>query len=296
MTPGLAKGPCTLRECFQSPKRLAKAFLKAPFEWRASRRNQRALANHRYKLAICAIFREEAPFLDEWINFHVGVGVDQFYLYNNFSTDDFQSVLKPAIEQGLVTLVDWPHPVGQISAYRDCLAKHGREALWIALIDVDEFLFSPLEKHVPTILERYQDLPGVSVWQAFFGSSGHVRRPSMPVTQAYTMRAGPEVTTVKTIVNPRMVYRVGVHESKFWKGENQDTERRRIVSGMTPVFDTLRINHYWSRSIEDLEQKIRRGDASTPTPRDREWHLAFEHKLNAMPDRVVLERALLRQS
>ena len=42
------------------------------------------------ELAICAIFREEAPFLDEWITFHVGVGAGHFYLYDNFSTDSFR--------------------------------------------------------------------------------------------------------------------------------------------------------------------------------------------------------------
>jgi hypothetical protein len=52
--------------------------------------------------------------------------------------------------------------------------------------------------------------------------------------------------------------------------------------------DLLRINHYWSRSIADLETKIARGDASTPTPRDRDWHLAFERKLNEVEDDAIL--------
>ncbi len=39
-----------------------------------------------HELAICATFREEAPFLDEWISFHIGIGVTHFFLYNNFST------------------------------------------------------------------------------------------------------------------------------------------------------------------------------------------------------------------
>ena len=37
----------------------------------------------RHELAFCAIFREEAPFLDEWISFHLGVGGSHFFLNNN---------------------------------------------------------------------------------------------------------------------------------------------------------------------------------------------------------------------
>lgn len=59
-------------------------------------------------------------------------------------------------------------------------------------------------------------------------------------------------TKVKTIVNPRMVYKVGVHQCKYWTGTDLDTARRPVTSGRAPVLDVLRINHYWSRSLEDL--------------------------------------------
>ena len=125
-----------------------------------------------HELAICAIFREEAPFLDEWISFHVGIGVTHFFLYNNFSTDDFEAVLAPWIARGYVTLTDWPVPVGQVSAYQHCIRLVRGGCRWLALIDVDEFLFSPSTLDIRAILARYSDLPAVEVWQLFFGSGG----------------------------------------------------------------------------------------------------------------------------
>lgn len=266
-----------------------RSLLRLPFVLRARMRDRSVAASYKHKLAICAIFREEAPFLAEWIDFHRKVGVSHFYLYNNFSTDDFRAVLEPYVRAGLVTLVDWPTPVGQLPAYRDCIARHWQDVLWLALIDVDEYLFSPVQQDVTGILDSYRDLPGVCVWQAFFGSAGHQTRPDVPLIEAYTRRAPFSVTSVKTIVNPRLVYKVDVHVSKFWAGENLDTARRRIVSDMQPVMDLLRINHYWSRSIADLDQKVRRGDASTAKLRDRAWHFDFEKKLNEVPDTAILD-------
>jgi hypothetical protein len=250
----------------------------------------------RHELAVCAIFREEAPFLDEWIRFHLGVGVEHFFLYNNFSTDAYAAVLAPWIERGVVTLKDWPVRVGQLPAYRHCLRRARASSRWVAFIDIDEFLFSPLMRDIRPILREHADVSGVTVWQVFFGSGGHDRRPEAPVTFSYLKCAGPGQTTVKTIANPRMVYKVGVHLTKFWGGkEAHDTQRRSIAQGLEPVLDKLRVNHYWSRSIEDLETKVARGDASTAYARRRDWHIAFEQTLNAESDEAIvpLARAIL---
>ena len=240
---------------------------------------------------ICAIFREEAPFLDEWIRFHLGVGVSHFFLYNNFSTDHFEEVLRPWISAGVVTLTDWPVPVGQLSAYRHCLRRARGSCRWLALIDVDEFLFSSATRDIRPILRARAHLPGVVVWQVFFGSGGPVTRPDSFVTFSYRRSAGAARTTLKTIANPRLVYKVGVHLCKFWGAEALDTAGRSVESGQTPVLDELRLNHYWSRSIEDLRVKVARGDASTAHARDLERHIAFERTLNAEADETIIPLA-----
>ncbi len=262
--------------------------MRRPLVWRAKRREQWFARQVPHELAICAIFREEAPFLDEWLEFHAGVGVSHFYLYNNFSTDHFRDVLNPWIDRGVVSLVEWPRAVGQLPAYRHCLRHAWRDCRWIAFIDVDEFLFSPLSLDVRKVLDDYGDLPGVEVWQVFFGSGGRQTRPASLVTESYLRCAGPDRTTVKSIVNPRRVYKPGVHQFRFLDGQAIDSSRRRVLSGQPPVFDRLRINHYWSRSLEDLRIKIARGDASTATRRDLAWHLEFEKTLNELRDESIL--------
>lgn len=163
-----------------------------------------------------------------------------------------------------------------------------RQCRWLAFIDIDEFLFSPQVTDIRNILSRYVALPGIAVWQAIFGSGGHATRPALPVTEAYLKRAPLSQTSVKTIANPRLIYKVGIHVSKYWSGDSLDTLRRPIRRGLSPVLDVLRINHYWSRSIEDLRTKIQRGDASTLAKRDAAWHLDFENSLNAEIDASII--------
>ncbi|WP_369598480.1 glycosyltransferase family 2 protein, partial [uncultured Muribaculum sp.] len=43
----------------------------------------------RHKVSLCLIFKDEEPYLKEWIDYHILIGVDHFYLYNNNSSDRF---------------------------------------------------------------------------------------------------------------------------------------------------------------------------------------------------------------
>jgi Glycosyltransferase family 92 len=61
-----------------------------------------------YDLCVCAIFRDEAPYLKEWIEFHRLVGIQKFYLYNNASTDNYKEVLQRYINKEIVYLTEWP--------------------------------------------------------------------------------------------------------------------------------------------------------------------------------------------
>lgn len=114
-----------------------------------------------YELAIAAIFKNEGPYLKEWIEYHRMVGAEHFWLYNDASTDNWEEVLQPYLEEGIIEVFDWPVPhylnfIGcQIRAYHDALQKALGKTKWLALIDIDEFLLPINEKTVTECLDRH---------------------------------------------------------------------------------------------------------------------------------------------
>ena len=149
-------------------------------------------------LSVCAIYRDEAAYLREWIEFHRLVGVERFFLYDNRSVDDHREVLAPYVERGSSALHDWPMAQGQLPAYEHCIAEHGPESRWIAFIDLDEFLFSPTGQPLPEVLADYEQWPAVGVNWAVYGPSGPRREaeraggrelPRTPATWPPTRRS-----------------------------------------------------------------------------------------------------------
>lgn len=127
-----------------------------------------------YELVICSIFRNEAPWLKEWIDYHLHNGVEKFYLYNHMSTDNYLEVLEPYILERKVELIDWFHtewPKAQLDAMKDAISKVRRKAKWAAMIDVDEFIVCNKRK-ITCFLEPYHRYAGVAMNWQLFGTGG----------------------------------------------------------------------------------------------------------------------------
>ena len=41
------------------------------------------MTSYQYEVSICAMYKNEAKYILEWIEYHLMIGVDHFYLYNN---------------------------------------------------------------------------------------------------------------------------------------------------------------------------------------------------------------------
>lgn len=132
--------------------------------------------SRKYKVTICAIFKNEAPYLKEWIEYHRIIGVEHFYLYNNNSSDDFQDVLQPYINSNKVTLIDFPKQHAQKKAYQDCINKYRKEAEWIGFIDIDEFVVPVKDNNIIDFLNRFKKYPAVKIYWKVFGTSGIIDR------------------------------------------------------------------------------------------------------------------------
>jgi hypothetical protein len=218
-------------------------------------------------LSIGAIYYDETPYLREWIAFHRLVGVEKFFLYDNGNTDDHLEALAPFLEDGTVVLHEWPERPGQMTAYRHLLDTHGHESRWFAIIDLDEFLFSPTFRPVPEILVDYESYPAVVVNWAMFGTSGHRTRPEGLTIETHHLRKEfPDIEQVKSIVDPARTDRVLSPHSFTYTDGFAVTEQRIPIEGppwgKAPVsVERLQVNHYSQRSEEEYVTKMARPQA-----------------------------------
>ncbi|TAE02118.1 MAG: FkbM family methyltransferase [Oscillatoriales cyanobacterium] len=225
------------------------------------------------KLSVCAIMKDEAPYLIEWLEFHKIVGVERFYLYNNNSSDNTLDIIQPYIESGEVVLHDWPFsPKQQASAYEHCLKEYKQESEWMAFLDLDEFLFPTEKESLIEVLEEFDSVAGVGVNTLTFGSSGHNIRPEGLQIENFTKRSTDNFEPnryVKSIVHPEEILRpscphffIPINNEACSVTENKEPLEGSISERLS--VQKLRINHYYTRSKQEMKEKVMRGDAFFP--------------------------------
>lgn len=247
-----------------------------------------------YDVSICAIFKNEAPYLREWIEFHRIVGVDHFYLYNNNSEDDFQSVLEPYVVSGLVTLVEWPHNHKQMECYMDCIARFRDEAKWIGFIDIDEFVVPKSTNHIYDFLRKFERNYGsVCIYWRLFGSSGKVSRNMEKLITEDMVVCWPKYCDLgKCFYNTAFGFRKDSAKARslhhwFWSSwRGIDIPPVNAFGELCfPGWNIARnidfpiqINHYFTKSYEEYAVKKSRGDVYFGTnPHDEKYF--YEHEM-----------------
>ena len=233
-----------------------------------------------YELCIVSLFKDEGPYLREWVKYHQLIGVDHFWLYNDGSTDNWREVLQDYLDDGIVEVFDRPYSSEgksliskQLVVFKDGLKKaQDVDADWVALIDLDEFLVPMRELSVVECLNKhFSDVSAVYISWLNFGTSHLWLEEGVPILFQLTdcaERLHPENAIGKSIVRPRCVdidkiwY---VHHFPLKKGNYYMNGQGDQLQWKTPIEveiipyhqdKFLRINHYFYRD-ENFYRNVR---------------------------------------
>ena len=229
----------------------------------------------KYELSICSCFKNEAPFLKEWIEYHLFIGYDHFYLYNNNSSDNYLEVLSPYISKGIVTLTDMPVIPVQVPSYEDFSARFRNETKWVTFLDLDEFVCPLKDENVKDWLKPLSKHPVVCIYWKYFGSSGLIDHDfDKPVIEQYTQATDKFINIGKCFYNTRYEiakYNRGmIHSlSVKWHGISIPPVNE---SGNYSIWDcnrmgggrfTIQLNHYWSKAFNQYIEKYKKGSGAS---------------------------------
>ncbi|MBQ2616039.1 MAG: glycosyltransferase family 2 protein [Synergistaceae bacterium] len=276
----------------------------APFEYLRTVFRRRISVNGREGLAFVLIAKNEAPYIEEWIKFHHKQGVSHFFIYDNESEDNLREVLTPYIERGLVTYRLLKGRRRQIDAYNKAIHTYGRKFRYMAFLDADEFVFVRDENYrdrgfnlydfVDDFMKSHENAGGLAVHWLVFGSSGHKTKPKGGVLENYTMSTEQEFENnrfVKTICDPLKVrfFVDDPHYPIYFRGFfNLDENGEKVQGSVSKkiTFDKVRINHYFTKSLEEYILKKNRGKADRDGLRSMEDF--YENDQNILHDTEIL--------
>lgn len=259
-----------------------------------------------YNLSICSMIQNEAPWLEEWLEYHLLVGVEHFYLYDNESRDETNEVLAPYIERGLVEVIFWDSsekhadPRGnvfdkyQITAFNDCVKRAKGASEFIAVLDVDEYLVPVKGKGSLWDLlhsKHHKSVGSFELHWLIYGTSHvwEIPKDKMMI-EVLTKRAKDHHPWHH---NTKCIHRVDAVEACWVHNASLKPGYRKLDL----AFSDFRINHYWTRDQKSwlskrqglLLSSLKEFKESVPVEKYRHLMEVHEVEFNRMEDRLILK-------
>ncbi len=259
---------------------------------------QSAGNQYAFQISAACVINNEARFLKEWLDFHILIGIEHFFLFNNRSTDDYFDVLAPYVKQGIVDIINWDtgSATGDQWIYLEAEAlssalrlAHGRSK-WLALIDTDEYLFPVQTESLSETLQEFEPYGSVSVRYTVFGTSSVERIPSDKLLIETLTRSCTDTSQhnklFKSIVRPEFVDScINSHFCELMPGFINITEDLKPLNPETIgniQNKKLALNHYWTRDLDYFK--------AHKLPRLSNWGISADECMRNIAELNAIER------
>ncbi len=195
--------------------------------------------NNNY-LGLTAIFKNEAHYICEWLEYYLLMGVEHFYLYDNASTDNTVALLQPYIERGLVTLSQCTGLNMQMPVYRDAIQKYIHHTRWMIFCDLDEFLLPKKYNSIVKMVKQYDHYDQLLLRWLNFGDSGHISTPAGLTMESFLYREQSNIHLKPILKLSSVLYFFNMHIA--------------MTTGIsyTLPYEEAQCNHYIIKSYEEF--------------------------------------------
>lgn len=201
-------------------------------------------------ISICLLTKNENQYLREWIQYHLNIGIDHFYIYDNNDDLSAQHEILKYFDTKYFTFIPWltycKHM--QIEAYNDCLNRFGIDNEWIAFIDTDEFINC---ENIRKSISQYKQYDYIRIEWIMYNANGQLYYSDKPVRERFT-QSFPNQSTIdyyKSIVQPNKIKKMIVHHAES-------------IDNNYILVDDIKLDHYYTRSLEEWVEKMNRGSCS----------------------------------
>ncbi len=245
--------------------------------------------SHDYSRVIVTAMKDEAPFMLEWLSYHMSIGFTHFVILTNDCSDCTDKIARHYEKQGIVTHLNnkAPHPKGiQKTGYSRAERLDAiKGADWLLALDVDEYFRIDIGNgHLDDLFLAIGDKTiAVSLMWEMYGHNKITSLEDRFVTEQFTrsstrLQANPyQIRGLKTLYKSKYFDGIGTHRPLRMKPDTpldmhwidgdgvplphmRENPRWLAYNDAQNFGITLgRINHYAIRSVDSFFLKLNRG-------------------------------------
>jgi hypothetical protein len=265
--------------------------------------------NMKKKIALVTMAKEEDLYLQEWIDYHLKLGFDAIYIYQN------NWRFKNQIPNDRVHFLEWdldslpqsnPNAPWEWNRHAICYSTFGKdyhnEYEWAAFFDVDCFLDLKKTDNVKSFISEYDNIKEshLVIDFAIFGDNGHsdFSLDNTSVLERFTKRWGKPYNHSYYGFLPicKLHSNFGKHAIHFIDGEEWSDVNFVIGSGFGSVlnhnriitYEKAQLNHYFCKTLPEWMMKMQKTRAEGDSFKNS-MEAFHQHNFNDIEDAHALD-------
>ncbi len=239
----------------------------------------------KYYTAVVLLIKNENRYLKEWLDWHLSIGFQHIYIYDNGDVDNVQDIVDTynADVQQMITVVDWTghHAHIQQDAYNHFMSNYKQDVRWGLFIDSDEFLrfTDEVTTDVNTFLKAYEDYTEVWGYEVEYDANGQEKYENKPIRERFTRCTDArEGFYWKNFVQVNRIDSFLMHYAYY------DPAKHLVFKNKQSNQDLFVIDHYYTKSWEEWQWKIKERGGADPN-----YHKALREFFYYNPDMSYLD-------
>jgi len=244
-------------------------------------------------VALCAIAKCENLYINEWAEYHLNLGFDHIYVYDNNEIDGEK--ISDVLSDDRITVVNYrgKHQSScetQVKAYNECYNGYGKMYDWIMFIDIDEFLTLEKFGNINAFLSQkcFADAKAVRFHWKCYSDSDKLKYEAGSVISRFTelCENGEVNKYYKQIYRTKIpkFKMMNVHYCDFIGGicYPDGSSAKYVMQTTDPnvKHECGCVRHYVTKSLEefvDIKWK-RRGKGSSKTRLNKDFYFKYNKK------------------
>ena len=220
------------------------------------------------KPVIFCIAKLEYRYIEEFCKYHLSIGFDRIYIYDNEDEPTYGNLLKHIDNLYII------HYPGKSKQY-DSLECFTNNLMWhdnithVINIDCDEFIVLKHHNNIKDFINDYikDDCAGIGINWRFFGDSGRQHYSDEPLMTRFTLCEERGDHHIKTLFNKEhFVSFQGMHCITVKDGYHIKCTNGSIINGPWNEnidIGVIQINHYKTKTLEEFMYIRQRGFADS---------------------------------
>lgn len=218
---------------------------------------------------IVCIAKLESNYIVEFVNYHLKLGFNYIFLYDNEDKPTYESILENYKDNVIVTHLPGKNYEGgaQYESLRHFVTNYMKLSIitHVIHIDIDEFIVLKKHKNIKDFVSEYIKTPdnnircgGIGINWRFFGSNGHSNNWNIPNTIRFTMCERKINPHIKTLFNKEVFkkyldcHSIEVNNKNYpIKSTNGDVVIGPVNN--SPTNDVIQLNHYKCKTLPEFK-------------------------------------------